>query len=73
MHGEKVQRWMGAEGFSAERKAFAGVSDEPLAVGVAASDGPREDFGGGGVDLVRCGRASHGAGRSRKMASAFGL
>jgi hypothetical protein len=28
---------------------------------------------GAGLDLERCGSASHGAGRYRKIASAFGL
>jgi hypothetical protein len=66
MHGEKVQRKIGECGLRAKRK-----SEEFDVEGELAADVPVL-FGGGGR-RVRCGRASHGAGRSRKIASAFGL
>ena len=68
MQGENVQICTGALGLSGEMKGF----ESPFVVLLELS-GELDLLDGGGFERVRCRRATQGAGRSRKIASALGL
>ena len=63
MQGEKVQMWIGSEGL----RAGLGVKGARGVVGSGLAEGSK---GFPRMRRVRCFNASHGAGRSRKIAEA---